>query len=287
MLEDMQGMKKVESKDIGDNSTSVKENIPSDAPMFDYDLLAMYMNWDDYHLTDKITIHQPTIGEIVKYGDVDFYRMVSTFCANPTSMRLELWDSGIDWNDISDFELFIMLSQGFEQKDTEIIFGDLDFQKFKVESKSEDSDDLVMIYLPDIDIQIDELIYLRMVDYLRFMFNIHPKVEHAKGKVTKEFIIDEERMNRAYEKRKSQESQNSGSVLLRLISSAVNHASFKYKKDELKDVGIVEFMDSIKRLGLYERTISLMHGINSGFVDTSKMDLGKALDWTRDLYSKD
>ena len=73
------------------------------------------------------------------------------------------------------------------------------------------------------------------------------------------------------------------SVLLPLISSMVNHPGFKYKKNELIDVGIVEFMDSVQRLQLYENVTALMSGVYSGMLDTSKINLSKELNWLRDL----
>ena len=46
---------------------------------------------------DKITIDQPTIGNIMRYGENDFYSMLSVFTGNTTSRRLALWEMGIDW----------------------------------------------------------------------------------------------------------------------------------------------------------------------------------------------
>lgn len=270
------------------NINNASPTAPESQSLFEYDMLQMYMNTSDYHVTDKIAIHQPTIGEITQYGEKDFFRMTAALCANPTSLRLELWDLGIDWNKITEFQLFTMVAPQWEQKQTEILFGDLDFQKFKLTTK-ENSDDLVMVYLPDISIQIDELVYLQIVDYLRFMFNIHPKVERAKGKTTKEFIIEGDRMDKAAQERLERmhpEKRDSG-VLFRLISSAVNHPGFKYKKNELIDVGIVEFLDSVNRLRLYEQCTSVMKGIYSGFVDTKGMNIQKETDWTQDMYSGD
>ena len=69
-----------------------------------------------------------------------------------------------------------------------------------------------------------------------------------------------------------------------LISAMVNHPGFKYKKNELKEVGIVEFMDSVKRLQTYESVRALMSGMYSGMIDTSKLNLKEELNWMRDLY---
>ena len=45
----------------------------------------------------------------------------------------------------------------------------------------------------------------------------------------------------------------------------------KYSKKDLKTIGIVEFMDSVQRLQVYESTHALINGMYSGFVDSSKL----------------
>lgn len=268
--------------------------------MFEYDELKMYFG-EPYWVTDKIQILQPTLGDIIEFGDTKFYSIVSTLCANTTSLRLQLWDMGIDWTKISDYELFIQLIRGFTPNDTFLIFGNLNLSWFKPYVKQYSDNDeksIVLVNVPrDKDgnelpvnfndaIVIDELVYLKIVDYLRCMFDIHPKEErNVKGKVTKQWIIDEERMNIEAEKiRNKGKEPRKKSFLYPLISSMVNHPGFKYKKNELKEVGIVEFMDSVKRLQTYESVMALMSGMYSGMLDTKKLNLKEELNWMRDLY---
>ena len=264
--------------------------------LFEYDELKMYYGYP-YWVTDKIQILQPTLGDIIEFGDTKFYSIVSTLCANTTSLRLQLWEMGIDWTKISDYELFIKLIVGFTPKDTFLIFGDLNLSWFKPFMKKDD-ESIILINIPRDEngreipvhiedaIIIDEFVYLKIVDYLRHMFDIHPKEErNVKGKTTKQWIIEEERMNIEAEKirNKGKEKRNK-SFLYPLISSMVNHPGFKYKKNELKEVGIVEFMDSVKRLQTYESVTALMSGMYSGMLDTSKLNLKEELNWMRDLY---
>ena len=259
---------------------------------FQFDELKMYFG-EDYWVTDKICIHQPKIGDILNYGDSKFYAVVSTLCANPTSFRVQLWHSGVDWNEMSDFELFTNLIKGFAPKETSLLFGDLNLSWFnKFHDNEKDCD--ILIYLPrdeegnlipieslDDAIIIDELLYLKIISYIRDMFDIHPKVEHAKNKATKKAIIWEDEMNAQNEKNKGGNSNKS--FLLPLVSSLVNHPGFKYKTNELKDLGIYQFMDSVKRLQTYESVTALMKGMYSGFLDTSKLNMKKDLNWMRDL----
>lgn len=252
--------------------------------LLDFDELKIFYEYD-YSPVDKIKIRQPKIQEIIDYGDNKFYSMLNSICGNPTMFRLQLWNVGINWNDISDFDFFSMMIKNFTPKDTSILFGDLNLSWFERFHDNE-SDSSVLIYVPhdeddepinifELDkeelIKIDEIVYIKFVEYLRFMFNINPKVEHAKNKITAEAIIWEEEENLKIEQKKHKDDKVKKSALLPMISFALNHPGFKYKKSELKDVGIFEFMNSVKSLQSYEATRALLTGTYSGMVDTSKI----------------
>lgn len=263
--------------------------------IYDFDELKMYFG-EDYWVTDKICIHMPTIGEILKNGDTKFYSMLNLFCANPTYLRLQLWKMGIDWNNISDFELFSMIIiKNLRLEDTYLLFGDLNFSWFEyIDDKEKDCK--ILVYFPrDNDgnilpinyeepIIIDELVYSKIIKYLSVAFNLSFKVEHAKNKATKEAMIWEDEMNLNVENSKKKDRECPKSFLLPLISSMVNHPGFKYKTNELKDIGIFQFMDSVKRLQTYENATALIKGMYSGFIDISKdKNLQKQTNWLKDL----
>ena len=237
---------------------------------FDTDELQLYFG-EPFTIKTKsentIQIFQPTIGDILKNGERNVYSVVNTFIANPTMYRVKLWDMGIDWNKIDDFQLFCMLIPTLEGKPTSLLFGDIDFQEFNLYKEDKDGESIFFLYNEKQNIEIDETVYLQISGNIKMMFNLFPKVEKARGKSTKEWIIMEE-------KQQMELNQNTSykSTLLPLISSCLNHPGFKYKKNELYDVGIVEFMDSVKRLQVYESSTALLKGVYSGFVDTSKID---------------
>lgn len=234
---------------------------------------------DPYYASDKIQIFQPTIGGILEYdkefGESEFWSMLNVFIGNTTSYRLLLWDMGVDWNKITDFQLFCLLTKTLNVENTAILLGDLDLSMFDVYSKTtpieveteegtliEEKQEQIL-WQPELDIEINEDVYNNIALYLRTMFNIFPKVEKAKGKVTKQWIIDEDRMNLANSKK-----EETTSTFLPLIESCCCHPGFKYKKNELRDVGIYEFMRSVQRLQVYESTTALLKGMYSGFIDT-------------------
>ena len=249
---------------------------------YSFDRLQMFFG-EDYRIADGIVISQPTIGDIMTFGEGKFNQVLNPFVVNPTSLRVTLWQHGKDWTEMSDYELFyqLILQLQLTPDETSMIFGDLDFSKFNLYKRQNEVDgelveDIVLLNHEQ-KVLIDEEIYNHMSSYLRTMFNIFPKVEKAKGKTTKEWMIEGDIMNN-----KSETERKSN--LLSMISFCLNHPGFKYKKSELKELGVVEFYDSVQRLLVYESTSSLMNGIYSGFVDTSKIDK-KEFDFMRGLDS--
>ena len=234
---------------------------------------------NDIH--NDIIINQPTIGDIIKNAETQIYSAVNTLIANPTMYRMQLWDLGVDWNKVSDFSLFCMLAPSIDSESTKLLFGDLNFQLFQLQqTQTEDEGVSYYLFNEEQNVEIDETAYLQMASYLRAMFNTYPKVEKARGKSTKEWMIEEDRMS--FEQHKNDVYK---STLLPLISTCLNHPGFKYKKNELREVGIVEFMDSVQRLQVYESSTALLKGIYSGFVDASKIDKNE-LNFMREISLK-
>lgn len=263
----------------------------------DIDLLKLYFG-DPYPITDSIIAYTPTIQDILDYGEQQFFAMAYVFIGNTTFRRLDLWDAGVDWNKISDYQLFGSLVRVFPVEKTRILFGDVDFSKFefmervlppeklsadveeddkpkkkpthyeKQQKEFADFEKKVTLYNAEQGIEISASTYRYMAEIVRWMFHSFPKTEYTFGKTAKEIIIQEERDKR---KKAQKESKGSSSVLLPLISSCVNHPGFKYKTSELREVHISEFMDSVQRLQVYEATHALLGGMYSGFCDTSKI----------------
>ena len=77
--------------------------------------------------------------------------------------------------------------------------------------------------------------------------------------------------------------KDSSSYLFNLIATMLITPGFKYKKNELKEINIVEFMETVSRFQVWKSTESLMQGMYSGFLDTSKMDTQKELNWFREI----
>lgn len=240
--------------------------------LFDIDELGIYFG-DPYVVNDYITITLPKIGEVVKYGERQYYSMIQTITAIPSEMKSQLWDSGLDWTQIEDFQLFMMLSQSLPQDKTQIIFGDLDLQAMRpFENRQNDT---VILYNPDTGSVIDELAYKKITSYLCSAHNLTKKVEKAANEFTKKILIDEDRQKIA-----NAQKQPYKSFLKPLISAVKCRQG--YTLDYVKNMGLYEFFDDLSRLQIIVNTDALLGGMYSGFCDTSKIPK-QNFDWCREI----
>ena len=135
--------------------------------------------------------------------------------------------------------------------------------------------DEMVLYDRDNDIIIDRLIYMKIVEYIRKMHGIKPKIEKAANETTRKILIQLDR-----DKIKKSKEEPYKSQLLGLISGMMRYPGFKYKNNELKECGLYEFMDSVQGAQIYVSTTSLLSGIYSGMVDTKSINK-KEFNWLR------
>ena len=199
--------------------------------------------------------------------------MIHCLTAIPSDMKSRLFDIGIDYEEISDFDFFYLMTRGLTIEQTSILFYDLDFQSFEM-FVDKDNGKHVMF---NNNFVLDELAYLKIVKCLRTLHSIKPKVEKAANKTTKKILIDLDR-----QKIEKQKNEVYKSNLKPLISAMMRYPGFKYKSNELKECSIYEFMDTVQGSQIYTQSTALLQGMYSGMIDTSKINK-KEFDWMRGI----
>lgn len=232
---------------------------------------------DDHVINDKIRIRQPTIGEIVEYGEQEYFSMVNLLCAISSDFKPELFDMGLDYEKITDIEMFYISTRSMGADETRILFGDIDFSMFRM---FEQENGTLLLYNAEQDIRIDFYVHAKMMQYLTQLHGITKKPEFAANQGTKDFLIEDDRQRKARQAKKPFES-----ILLPLVSAMVNSAGFKYKSHEVRDMKMFEFFDSVQRIGVIQSSQALLQGGYSGMADLSKVPK-ESFNWMRDIYKK-
>lgn len=242
-------------------------------PLFEIDSLGLYMG-DPYKVNKYITITQPTIGQIAEYGERKYYSMVHTLTAIPSDMKSQLLDIfKLDYEEVEDFQLFMMLAPTLPKESTSILFGDIDFTKLVPIRHPENGQ--VVLSDRESGVVIDILAYEKLVNYLRKVHGLKKKIEHAANKYTKRILIEEDRRNIELNKTKPYQS------FLTPLVSAVK-VRMGYTKDYVRNMGIYEFTDDVARLQIIHNADALLHGMYGGMIDTKKINK-KDLNWMREL----
>lgn len=235
-----------------------------------FDDLQIYRG-KDIVINEHITIHQPDLGEICEYGEIDYYNMVYTLCSVGADWKWQLADAEIDYTTIPDYELFYsFLAPMFSKEKTAILFGEkLDFSQMKVVTDHKIQDDvLVQTFSDGTCCRIDRCVYSTIVNVLRKIHRIKRNDEIPMTQATKEILIEDAREEYLQNKDKPREP-----VLLPLISTMVNSEGFKHNEVTVFTVKLRAFMDSVARIGKIKNADLLLQSGYSGFgVDLKKID---------------
>lgn len=175
--------------------------------------------------------------------------------------------------------MFAMLVPVLSNEETEILFGDLDFQSFNIELDSDGE----YFFLKNKDgVVIDQIIYQLIVDYLRAVHGLKRHFIHFGNEMARKFHMEDER--RMLEEQK--EKNENGSWLEPLISAMVNCDNFKYSYENVWQLTFYQFMDAVKRIQKINESKNVSMGIYTGNIDTEKMGqtkLREQLNWLGEL----
>ena len=244
-------------------------------PKIDFDEIQMYFGRpyviDIEDAVGIVTVYAPQMKFIIETGQKKFNETLNIFTTNTTAYKLLLWENGIDWCELKDFELFCMLYKNINHDVSSLLFGNLDFSKFELRNKKLDEEhEVLTLWNEEQQVEINEEVYQHFHQYICTAMNIQPEEKFTFDKTMKEWFINAERQK--IHNAEALKKENESFSIQPLISACVNHPGFKYKPMELRHVNICEFYDSVKRLQIYENTTALLKGSYSGMIDSSKID---------------
>lgn len=210
-------------------------------------------------INDKIKIMIPSVGEVLDDED-EYYSMVSSMTAMPVDYMWQLQDINIDFTEISEYELFILMFEGIKKRDTHLIFGDLDINKLIFDESS------FSFYDAENDIRIERGIQMQIASALRKIHHLEKNRKKPGNKEAKEYMIERARVKAMRNRHRSVDSQ-----LESLIIALVNTEQFKYDFDSVLDMSIYQFNESVRQIIHKVDYEHRMAGIYAGTIDPKKM----------------
>ena len=224
-----------------------------------------------------IKLHQPTIRDIAKFGESEYMSLVSAVTSEPFDMPYYLDQMGIDFEKIKPFELFCILVSQIPQSTSRLLFGNLDFEKFRVIEREND-----IVLMDGSGIIIDSQVRERIADNVRRMHCLPKNIlTSCENKFTHDLMIRQQKkeIDRAQRRR---DLFGDNSHYANLVSSL---ACEWHDYDKVFDLRVGQFFDAIMRLGYRQNADNLYRGLYAGTVSFKNIHKSD-LDWMRPIKIK-
>ena len=241
------------------------------------ELLAYLEN--DYYV-GHIKVHNPTLREIARAGEENFWNMVCSITATRYDVRLYLWSIGIDFDTVHWWQMVCQRVKDKVLPDCSLIMPDIDFRYFTVCIDKELEE--MILYDPVHDIRITEEEFAALQEYWRTTLNL-PVNDIRNGNAhTRKWRLERDLEKLEREQRLGIKHEFH-SVLKNYISASTNCAGFKYNWHTVRDLPINVFMDALTRVQMIKQSDNLIAGIYAGGISYKEMKNKERLDWLREI----
>lgn len=239
----------------------------------------LLISGEPINICDGLTLLQPSLGQIRDFGEQRFYNTFWTLCSAPWDMPSALDDVGLNFMEITEWQLFQSMAIGFNKEQTSLIFGDLDFSSFQLMKRmQEDGTEDVVLFNASNNMIIDEALYKQFISYVKAMIGFEHSGKKAGNEATRKLLIQDDRKQKKRNAKKTYES-----ILYNGVISLVNTEEFKYNYHTIWEITLLQFTKSLIQIQGKKAACALLQGGMSGFCDTSKIPQ-KDFQW---MYSED
>lgn len=226
----------------------------------------------DYKLTENITIHIPTLKEILAYGEDNYFKIISMILSTSKDYMVQLDDIGKDYEEITDFELFSqMLFLSLKEMNSSLVFSNLNLADFELCQNKVNNE--IVLYSEKDNLIIDRYIYAIICDKLREILYVEKDRYKAGNKEAKAFIIERTRKKQIKASKKPYKP-----ILRPMIISLVNCQEFKYNYNEVLELNIFQFYSSVKAIQKRINFDQIMSGIYTGAISSKDINM-QEINW--------
>ena len=217
----------------------------------------------EYAINEHIRIQIPTVGEVLDNED-DYYTMVTMLTAMPVDMMVQLDDIGVDYTAINEYELFLILFNALKDKDTSLIFGELDLKPFR--SAVNPQNNTIVLRNKETGVVIDRGIQGQIASVLRKIHNLKRNNRKPANQEAREYMLQ-----RAREKMRRRSKRMNDSQLEELIVAMVNTEQFHYGFEGTRELSIYQFNESVRQVIKKIDYDNRMHGVYAGTVNAKEL----------------
>lgn len=218
----------------------------------------------------NLSLRIPTVGEILE-DEQHYYSLVSSLTATPYQCMVQLDDMGIDFTQLSGFELFMIMFPALTENDIGILFGNTDLSDIRRQNPENGAP---FLYSRKNDLAIDESVYGRITDLIRRINGLKKETRRPGNEEARKFRIDLER-----KKQRRNAGRPYEPFLEKLVVALVNRPEFKYNYEQAEQLTIYQFSQSFEQIKTSINFDHTMTGVYAGTIDVSKIRDRSCLTW--------
>ena len=236
-----------------------------------------------YHVTETLTVRNPTVKEIIDFDDDKYYSLISMFLSTPYRFMVQLDDIGIDFTKVSDFEFFgVFIFPELQEADSSILFEGSDFKDFNLQSMKS-LDNKLALYNAKTGEYIDEEAFNDMREYIMNINFIQPENRINPGNERTRINLIRKERDKQKRMAKQKKPQNSSSFLYDHISALVWASSHTF--EQIVDLHIYQFNEGLKRIQKIKGYDQIMNAVGYGNLKLKDVD-EDSLNWFGEIQNK-
>lgn len=255
-------------------------------PTIEFDTYKYVFKGNDLIL-GNIILHHPTVEEIIEFGEEKYLRLVSLITMRAYDERVALDEAKLNYQEVSDFDIFIRNIYSIPIEMSSIVFGDLPLNQFKLKINEEFKEAVLTLNYNSIDYTIDKTVYTYIVTFFRRINFVSNKIKYDMAdEMGRKFLIERTKVKAEFTKKannKKKKDIHFESILLNISSFVV--AKGIYSDKEIQKVKIGTLYEIFHRLVCIDDKNDFSAMMRTGFM--KKEDISKGnykLDYTRPLY---
>lgn len=230
-------------------------------------------------------IRNPTIQDIIDYGEDRYEATVGLFMLKPSDMMVVLDDNGIDYTKVANYDLFtILTAETITSEDNSTVRDNLawltgvpDFSMVY-----DEANDMLVLRSESTGCVIDRAVYNQIRSYL-YKINVRKDEEtyNPGNETTRAFLIKEERRKM----KRNQKKKSDYSNLANVISCVVFGSNGSITYSNVRELNIWQLYEGFARINKIKLYDFNMFGYYSGSIKASdfKKSLEK-IDWTKSAH---
>lgn len=233
---------------------------------------------NEIKISDHISVYVPTVGEIYDMGEDEYYNIAQLLTCVPYDLMAQLDDMGIDYEQITEYQLFVMLLQSFilNGKDISSVLRCDNLDGLKI-MENTDSKEMLLVNNKD-EVVINVMIQRQIAAAIR-RIHFWKKTEYKAGNAeAKKYILERTKL-----KLKRAAKKPHHSFLDENIIALVNTEEFKYNYESVMDLNIYKLNASIHQIVHKKNYDEMMMGVYFGTIDAKTLDMQK-IHWMSSLH---